>query len=207
MALPKSYTNNYGKLSQLFEKIREGTAPDIFSRQHLKDLGFKSSHDRAMVPILKELGFLSSDGKPTARYMTYLDKSRAQQVLTSAVKEVYKDLFVLKSEPTKTDMDSIAGKFKSEFNSSDAVAKYRAANFFALLDLCNLSEASDTPPPPEAISVKASSTISQEEQQTKSISNLKSTELHYNIQIHLPATKDLEVYNAIFKSLKEHLVE
>ena len=30
--------------------------------------------------------------------------------------------------------------------------------------------------------------------------------LHYNIQIHLPATKDVEVYNAIFKSLKEHLI-
>jgi hypothetical protein len=31
--------------------------------------------------------------------------------------------------------------------------------------------------------------------------------LHYNIQIHLPATKDVEVYNSIFKSLKEHLFE
>ena len=31
--------------------------------------------------------------------------------------------------------------------------------------------------------------------------------LHYNIEIHLPATKDIEVYNAIFKSIKEHLFE
>jgi hypothetical protein len=31
--------------------------------------------------------------------------------------------------------------------------------------------------------------------------------LHYNIQIHLPATKDIEVLNAIFKSLKEHLID
>jgi hypothetical protein len=31
--------------------------------------------------------------------------------------------------------------------------------------------------------------------------------LHYNIQIHLPATKDLEVYNAKFKSLKDHLID
>jgi hypothetical protein len=31
--------------------------------------------------------------------------------------------------------------------------------------------------------------------------------LHYNIQIHLPATKDLEVFNAIFKSLREHLLD
>ena len=31
--------------------------------------------------------------------------------------------------------------------------------------------------------------------------------LRYNIKVHLPATKDVEVYNAIFKSLKEHLLE
>jgi hypothetical protein len=31
--------------------------------------------------------------------------------------------------------------------------------------------------------------------------------LNYNIQIHLPPTKDVEVYNAIFKSLREHLLE
>lgn len=28
---------------------------------------------------------------------------------------------------------------------------------------------------------------------------------HYNIQIHLPATTDISVFNAIFRSLKENL--
>jgi hypothetical protein len=32
------------------------------------------------------------------------------------------------------------------------------------------------------------------------------TGFHYNIQIHLPTTTDITVYNAIFKSLKEHLL-
>lgn len=31
--------------------------------------------------------------------------------------------------------------------------------------------------------------------------------LKYDIAIHLPATKDIEVYNAIFKSLRDHLVD
>jgi hypothetical protein len=30
-------------------------------------------------------------------------------------------------------------------------------------------------------------------------------DFHYNIQIHLPVTTDISVYNAIFKSLKDHL--
>jgi hypothetical protein len=32
------------------------------------------------------------------------------------------------------------------------------------------------------------------------------TEMHYNIQIHLPETRDITVYDAIFKSLKQHLL-
>lgn len=32
------------------------------------------------------------------------------------------------------------------------------------------------------------------------------TEMHYNIQIHLPETRDMAVYDAIFRSLKEHLL-
>ncbi len=34
-----------------------------------------------------------------------------------------------------------------------------------------------------------------------------STEFHYTIQIHLPASKEIEAYNAIFKSLREHLLQ
>ena len=30
--------------------------------------------------------------------------------------------------------------------------------------------------------------------------------LHYNIQIDLPATRDSAIYDAIFKSLKEHIL-
>ena len=35
----------------------------------------------------------------------------------------------------------------------------------------------------------------------------RSLGLNYNIQIHLPATKDVEVYNAIFKSLREQIID
>jgi len=35
---------------------------------------------------------------------------------------------------------------------------------------------------------------------------LSAPNLRYNIEVHLPATKDIDVYNAIFKSLKEHLI-
>jgi acetoin utilization deacetylase AcuC-like enzyme len=45
------------------------------------------------------------------------------------------------------------------------------------------------------------------EGEEKAQRRISTSGLHYNIQIHLPATKDAEVYNAIFKSLKEHLID
>jgi len=41
-------------------------------------------------------------------------------------------------------------------------------------------------------------------QQETRHTKIKTPELHYNIQIHLPESRDPSVYDAIFKSLKEH---
>ena len=41
---------------------------------------------------------------------------------------------------------------------------------------------------------------------TASVAIPRTNEFHYNIQIHLPATDDISVYNAIFKSLKDNLL-
>ena len=59
MALTNVYTQVYGQLPEFFSKIREGQAPQQFTQQLLKDLGFKSSNHRALIPLLKALGFIS----------------------------------------------------------------------------------------------------------------------------------------------------
>jgi hypothetical protein len=81
-----------------------------------------------------------------------------------------------------------------------------AKTFFALLPLADLSPRGTSGPPMGAGMVTP-------ERETDHPPTTSAGEqpnlipgLHYNIQIHLPATKDVEVYNAIFKSLKEHLV-
>ena len=77
-----------------------------------------------------------------------------------------------------------------------------AKTFFGLLALADLS----APKIPKAVIVEANSAIPEKVAPTTSEGSIVGrTGLHYNIQIHLPATKDVEVYNAIFKSLREHL--
>ena len=207
MALADTYVQCYGQIPELFKKISEGQAPSQFTQQHLKDIGLTSASHRAFIPLLKTVGFLTPEGEPTPRYHAYRDASQARRVMAEAIRDVYSDVFVIKEKPTKADREAIEGKFKSAHNTSDRVASLMANTFFSLLDLADLDaqakekETIKKSPPP----VPISSTT--EPKGDKTEKQVRVTGLHYDIQIHLPATKDIEVYNAIFKSLKEHLVE
>jgi hypothetical protein len=205
MALTSAYTVAVSRIPDLFNRIKDGQAPDLFTQQLLKDWGFSSSNDRAFLPLLKALGFLSPDGKPTSVYHEYRDHSRSKAVLGQAIRQAYSDIFLIKEHPTEADRDAIQGKFKSYHNVSDHVATLMARTFLSLLSLADLKAASATPTPTKQ-EVKDEIPKDRVERHHP-ITSLGGTSLHYNIQIHLPATKDVEVYAAIFKALREHLVE
>lgn len=206
MTLIDSYVQIHGQLSEVFKRISEGQAPDKFTRQLLKDLGFTSSNFNAVIPLLKNLGFLSADGSPTTRYHAYRDQSQSRAVLGEALREAYSDLFTIKANPTPADRALIEGKFKSTHNTSEQVAQRMASTFFALLNIADVSVSASAPTVIKSPALPNSAPVETppiKEQQ--SIAHRPT--LHYNIQIHLPATKDVEVFNAIFKSLKEHLLD
>jgi len=73
MALTNTYVQVYGQLGlgDVFQHLAQAQAPEKFTVQYLKDLGFASTNFRAVVPLLKALGFLSDDGVPTNRYREY----------------------------------------------------------------------------------------------------------------------------------------
>lgn len=209
MALPKTYTQAPNRISAFLDKIRDGQAPDQFTQQTLKDWGFTESNDRALLPLLKTIDFLSPDGKPTTLYHDYRDHSASKGVLGRALKEAYKDIFLIKEFPTEGDRAAIKGKFKSYHNASEHVAGLMMKTFYALLKLADLKPAAkghpvktSDPHPEEPVEKKPKL---ENASQADAKPNIGVAGLHYNIQIHLPATKDIEVYNAIFKSLKEHL--
>lgn len=208
MALLESAVQSYSRFSRLFEKIEEAPAPDNLSVQLLKDWGFSSSNDRAFIPFLKGIGFLTPDGRPTERYHEYRAGTNKRKVLGQALRSAYSDLFSIKSSISRSDYDIVKGKFKSAGNTNDLTADRRANTFFAVLDLADITAN------PDAHAVEPSRTVGKEDRKDRDIGALDvgqkrrhSTSLNYNIQIHLPATKDVEVYNAIFKSLREHLLD
>jgi hypothetical protein len=203
MALTNAYVQVYGQLSDFFQKISEAQAPSQFTQQYLKDLGFRSTNHRALIPLLKALGFLSADGVPTSRYHEYRNTAQSRRIMAEALREAYDDLFTIKAKPSEADKALIEGKFKSTYNVKDRLAKLMASTFFSLLALSDLEDVGTHKPK------IGKPSIEKEEKPRGEIKEVKLVAppgLHYNIQIHLPATKDIEVFNAIFKSLKEHLL-
>jgi hypothetical protein len=126
MALVDSYVQVYGQLRDVFNRIAEGQAPEKFTAQYLKDLGFTSPNFRAVIPLLKSLGFLSPEGTPTNRYHEYRNTARSGRVMGEALREAYGDLFTIKANPTTADRKLIEGKFKSVHNASANTAKLMA---------------------------------------------------------------------------------
>jgi hypothetical protein len=91
-----------------------------------------------------------------------------------------------------------------------------AKTFKALTDLADWSAPSSTSAASTTESVPDSGTgeptrgqevaTKQESDHRDDISKLQLRELHYNIQIILPESRDVAVYDAIFESLRRHLL-
>lgn len=206
MALPTTYTQAHNQLGEFFGKIRDAQAPAKFTLQIIQDFGYKSMNHRAFLPILKALGFLTADGVPTQRYHDYRNHSSSKAIMGQALKQAYSDIFLIKEKPTPSDRPLIEGKFKSYHNTSDNIASIMAKTFYSLLDLADLN-ADSKAKPKESTPTTETEKIIEDLNSSKPSKSHASLGLHYNIQIHLPATKDIEVYNSIFKSLKDHLIE
>jgi hypothetical protein len=127
--------------------------------------------------------------------------------MANALRDAYSDIFLIKEKPTSSDKLLIEGKFKSFHIVSQTVAGLMTKTFYSLLDLTDINNNfnnNDKFENSDILTDSKTDVINTNEFKVREYSNLG---LHYNIQIHLPATKDLEVYNAIFKSLKDHLIE
>lgn len=210
MSLPTSYmTGSFTKIPQYFDTMLTAKAPDKFTTKFMADLGFTSSNDRQFVNVLKAIGFLDDSGTPTERYFKFLDQSFSKQMVAEGIREAYEDLFALNTSAHKLTKAEVEGKFKTLTNGSkeNATIGYMASTF---LNLCGYADWSDAQS--STIQIKSSNTDTAQNNNTEipnSIPVLSSErgriDLNYDIHIHLPATRDQAVYDALFASLAKHI--
>ena len=199
MAETYPYVISNGKISEILEKIKTAAKPEKFTYEFFKKLGFSSSNDRAVIPMLKRLGFLTEEGSPTEYYDRLKDSTDQAFVLGERIQNLYADVYSVNTKLHSASDDELKGAFaRVTGKDANAVARY-VATFKALVALAKFGQSpsvKDEPKPKDPIDLQPKLPQSKEVQ----------ADFHYNIQIHLPATTDVSVYNAVFKSVKENLL-
>jgi len=215
MALNPSYLITTKNLEEFFNSLITAKAPDAFTQKFIESLEFKSTNDRLYIGLLKGLGFLDANAVPTERYYKFLDQSQSKQVLADAIKEAYGDLFSVKTKANELSQQEVKNKLRTltQGKISDKVLHLMANTFKALVDYAEWDittkkgdeKKEKTSAQKSETSVKESLPIQEEDEEESIGGKLNKTQLHYNIQIHLPESRDQAVYDVLFKSLKKHL--
>jgi hypothetical protein len=210
MSLPDSYTLKPGSIAAYFDAILDAQPPERFSIKFLENLGFTSTNDRLFIGILKDLGFLNADGVPQPRYFDFLDRSRSKQVIAAGIRDAYSDLFAINTKANELSATDVKNKLRTLYSGkkTDGVILRIAKTFAAL---CEYADFSQSPPSPAKTDViedtkKDLPPHKRPEAGVQALTQAIALDsLQYHINIVLPETRDQGVYDAIFRSLREHL--
>lgn len=217
MALPDSYTVKPGSIAAYFDAMLSAEAPERFSTRFLESLDFKSTNDRLLIGLLKDLGFIDTDGIPKQRYFDFLDRSQSKKIVAEGIREAYSDLFSINKEAQKLSVEDVKNKLRTLYKGAkkDNLIARIASTFAALCEYANFS--SPRPKVSEAVildgdmktpkdSSSRRATQSDREAPNSVVgSSLSLDALQYHLNIVLPESRDQAVYDAIFKSLRDHL--
>lgn len=216
MAKYPPYVNAYGKISDIFDGIKSASVPPKFTSDFLTTvLGLKSSSYRAMIPLLKKIDFLDVANVPTESYKQYRDDSKSKNILGEKVKEAYSELYRASEYAHKLSKEELTTKLKTLLGvgDDDKNLPYVVATFIELVKLSNFGIKHTVTKPqknetePEIETIKVTEKKPKRENDDESINVKRKFGISYTINLNLPATTEIEVYNSIFKALKENLLD
>lgn len=196
------YVNGYGGIPKLFAAIREAAVPPKFTQDFLGEvLNLKSSSYRAMIPLMKKLGFIDPANVPTQAYRDVRDAAQAGRVIAARMREAYKVLFNANEYVYRLDKPTLVTKLRSVLGAGedDANIQYVAGTFTELSKMAVWDGTPAPKPNPPADPHKDGGAGGAGKEFDK-------FRLSYTINLNLPATTEIEVFNAIFKSLRENLL-
>lgn len=194
------YMQSVGNVPAVLERLREAGTPPRFTHEFLRNnLGFTSSNDRGIIKVLKGLGFLTPDGSPTARYNEFRGDAGGL-ALATGLREGWPEIFLSDQRAHEKSAGVLKDLFKSVTGKGDAVAEKMATTF-----RCFASQADWTAATPSALGEPTPER--QELPQRRQPEERGAVSLHHDVHIHLPPTSDVAVYAAIFRALRQELLD
>ena len=215
MAENLPYSTSVGTLEKMLEKIKTASTPDRFTQDFVgTKLAMKGGTAKACIPLLKKMGLVGSDGSPKDLYKEYRNPAKSRIALGKAFRTLYARLYEMNEYVhDANDQDVLGLIMECTGNEHDSAAtKYTLSTFNMLRKHADFE--ADEDDNVEVMEIEDDAPIAA--QQNPIQVNLppqnaaptgKGINLSYTINLNLPATKDIEVFNAIFKSLKEHILK
>lgn len=209
MALPP-FINSTGLVTKIFEKIQQAKVPERYTNDFQDTvLGYGSGSARAFPPFLKKLGFLESDGRPTDLYKRFRNADSSGAAMAEAMRRGFSDIFQkneyanrLSDDKLKNLVVEITGRENGDSTVSAIVGSFKACKSLADFD----AEAVASSFSDEQIKPLDISKSIVKHDPNASSSKPRDLRLAYTININLPETKDVEVFNAIFSAIKQNLL-
>jgi hypothetical protein len=208
MAEKLPYLVSPGSLTKTLEKIKSAATPERFTYDFMSTvIGIKGGTGRALVPFLKRAGLVKSEGTPSELYHKFRNASTSKKSAATAFRTAYKPLFVKNEYVYKLSDDDLKGVIVEVTGDpvDSRVTQLTIATIKAFKPFCDFE--GKLPEKKE----DTAGTGSMDEGRQQSGSGGRSTDLGirlgYTINLNLPATDDIKVFDAIFRSMKEHLLK
>jgi len=196
-----------GSINTALQKIREAATPERITADFVTTkLNIKGGTGSAIPPFLKKLNLVASDGAPTDLYKNFRNKTTGGKAIAEAIKFGYRPLqdineyfYELAEKDLKTLIVQVTGLDAENKIVKLTLQTLQNLKQFAIFDEDTTTEANEHIDEREEKAEKSDG--------KRTIPNKETgLNLSYTINLNLPATSDQAVFNAIFKSLKEHLL-
>ena len=214
MASKIPYMTSPGLVPKILEKVQNARRPERFTQDFLETkLGHSGGSARPIIPFLKRMGFLGSDGVPQTLYDQFRNAETRGAAVAQGMRNAYKELFDrneyvydLSRDKLTNLIVEVTGQTKDDTTTKCIVGTFKAVNDLAEFEADPVEEPQvATAPDAPAITVPP---VEQASPNT-SLADTNGVRLQvgYTINLNLPETSDPEVFNVIFRALKEHLLK
>jgi hypothetical protein len=206
-----SYTNTPKKFKETLDALIVAERPERFNRDFIEAvLNVKGGSVTGFPPIMKRIGFLSSDGVPTDLYDKFRSGSARSGAAFEGLKAGFGELFRrnayahrLPEAKIKDMLVEITGRARNDENISAIYGTFDAIRQFVTED----AGFSDSPSGHGGGEQPSPQLNDNAEGASEMRENPRSWGLSYQINVVLPETSDISVFNAIFKSLRDNLLK
>lgn len=207
------YLSASGTFEKVLDKIIEAARPPKFNSDFLENvLKLTGGAARATIPILKRMEFVSSDGTPTDLYARFRTESGRGAAALHGLRAAFPEIFKRSDYAHAVD----DGKLKdiiveiTGLTPGDAIVRAIRGTFNAIknyvpegttLSSSDEPEVTATDEPTAGLAAQQPSHVNAPQTRGKGVG------LVYNINIVIPETSDVRVLNAIFRAVKDNLLQ